>query len=175
MLKKKNVDESIYHEARVRFVTEEFSGLGINGHEGDVFLIAANVPAPPCLLQNSEHYDGPAPFNAIRYDQAAHESYMRANMPRVEPKPAITTMLTAAEVCEELGGGAKRTFASRARLGFPSRPGGARSPAKTVSRSVSSRCWSPETVTRLIARVESVASRRTLTSFLRAGTRCCRR
>ena len=103
MLKKKNVDESIYHEDRVRFVTEEFSGLGINGHVNDVFVIAANVPAPPCLLQNSEHYDGPAPFNVIRYDAAAHASYTRANTPRVEPKPAITLMLTAPEVCAELG------------------------------------------------------------------------
>ena len=68
MFKKKNVDESTYHEERLRFVTTEFSGLGINGHVNDMFLIAANVPAPPCLLLNTEHYDGPAPFNAIPYD-----------------------------------------------------------------------------------------------------------
>ena len=37
MFKKKNTDESIYHEERLRFVTTEFSGLGINGHEGARF------------------------------------------------------------------------------------------------------------------------------------------
>ena len=127
MFKKKNTDESIYHEERLRFVTTEFSGLGINGHEGDTFLIAANVPAPPCLLLNSEHCDAPAPFNAIRYDRAAHESYTRANMPRVEPPPAITTMLTSNKCAKSSADGANRTFASRARLGFPSRPRGRRS------------------------------------------------
>ena len=103
MFKKKTVDESIYHEERLRFVTTEFSGLGINGHEGESFVIAAGVPAPLCLLQNSVAHDGPAPFNAIRYDAEAHRSYLRANEPRIEPPPALTVMQTAAEVCAELG------------------------------------------------------------------------
>ena len=119
MLKKMNFDAPIHTEARVRVVIEEFSGRGINGHTGDHFLIDANVPAPPCLLLNSEHYDGPAPFNAIRYDQAAHESYVRANVLRVEPKPSITTMLTASQVCEELGGWSEEDLRVARASGFP--------------------------------------------------------
>ena len=119
MLKNKNVDESIHHEARVRVVTQEFTGFGINGQVDDVFLIAANVPAPPCLLLNTEAYEGPAPFNAVKYDQASHESYVRANVPRVEPQPSVTTMLTSNEVRKELGGWSELDLRVACASGFP--------------------------------------------------------
>ena len=103
MLKKMNVDEPIYPEARVRVVTNEFSGLGINGHVNDMFLIAANVPAPPCLLLEFRTLRRPGTVQCHPVRPGGARVVMRANTPRVEPKPAITLMLTAAEVCAELG------------------------------------------------------------------------
>ena len=162
MFKKKN--ESVHHEARVRVVTTEFSGLGINGHEGDTFVIAANVPAPPCLLLNTEAYDGPAPFNAIRYDEAAHASYTRANMPRVEPKPALTMMRTAAEVCADLGW-SEADLRVACASGFPKPSGWRDVPGRRGLQCRYRTALATRSRGAVHRALKSVACRRTLTSF----------
>ena len=72
---------------QARIVTRHFVGLGIGGHEGQVFVIEAGVPAPPALMVNSEPYAGPIGHEAIRHGAEAHAAYLRLNKHRPEPEP----------------------------------------------------------------------------------------
>ena len=93
-----------------------FPGTGVVGRPGEVWVIESGIPAPPALVQNSEPYDGPVPYDAVRYDQAAHDVYLKLNTPRAEPPPPV--LLTADGVCQRLGL-SEAQFRSARETGFP--------------------------------------------------------
>ena len=103
-------------ERQVRRVFEAVSGTGVVGRPGEVWVIESGIPAPPALLQNSEPYDGPIPFDAIRHDQAAHDVYVKLNTPR--PEPVTEADWTEADIRVHFGWTEAQMRSARA-SGFP--------------------------------------------------------
>jgi len=99
-----------------RIVTSAFSGLGIVGVPGSIWVIDAGVTAPPALLKNSVSYDGPLPHDPIRFDAEQAELYRRLNTPRREPVPE--PLLTAEQIQQRYKWSAKQ-FGEARTTGFP--------------------------------------------------------